>query len=166
MKKLILIGTCFLFLSACATDSKVTKEIMYVDKPIPFYIVPAPPKVTRPVWAKDSLDIDKNSLRQNPGLVSRAIKLTMEQKDEYILLLEEIINKYNEMSIESKNKLRELSNENGPLSSSGEDKDIENSVVDSNSKHLREIILTEELFNNIEYKIEQIEKMELNEKVE
>lgn len=165
--KNILILIVALIINGCATSTKTPmKEIVYVDKPIPFYIVPEPPQIKRPEYAMDNIKADKITLRNNPGLVSRAIILTMKQKDEYIILLEDIINKYRELSVESKTKLRELSNENTPLSASENNSDISGSVIDANSEHLRVIILTEDFFKDVENKINEIGKETENVEIE
>lgn len=153
MKKILL--PIIILLSACST----TKEIQYVDKPIPFYIVPAPPEIQKPQYPQYS----KEELRSNPGLAVRVTVVTKQIDDEYINLLEEIINKYKELSEKSKQNLKDLDTVSEGMFGSSQVR-IEQETESHNNDHLKDIILTEDFFNKIKEKSK--ENNEKYEKVE
>ena len=143
------------------------KEIVYVDKPIPFYIVPKPPKVDKPdlLYKQYTTVEKKNELKANPGKAARVARLSLSQYESYVLILESIINKYDELADKSKKKLDDLSNvvTNGPMASASPDARQESTqdYFTGNHQHLKDLILTEDYFDQlIEQSRENIENEE------
>lgn len=100
---------CFA-LMAC-NPKKIVKEVQYVDKPIPVYIVPEPAKVTRPKLHVDMLsNVDKN----DPGRYAQALSASVIQLKGYIKELETVYNKYIELYEEGKQKLSTVLPEPAP----------------------------------------------------
>jgi len=154
MKKVITLLVASIFLVACQTTPE--KEIVYVDKPIPFYIVPKPPKVDKPdfLYRQYSSPEKKQELKTNPGKAVRVARLSLQQYEGYVLILESIINKYDELADKSKKKLDDLSSVvvNGPLAASAiEDKpETTEEHFTVNHQHLKDMILTEDYFDQLE----------------
>lgn len=164
MKKIISILVTSIFLVACQTTPE--KEIVYVDKPIPVYIVPKPPKVEKPdlLYKQYSTPEKKQELKNNPGKAARVARLSLAQYEGYVSILESIINKYDELADKSKKKLDDLSNVviDGPLAASApEEPEATEDYLTVNHEHLKDIILTEDYFGNLEKKSkENIENAE------
>lgn len=158
MKKIISILAASIFLVACQTTPE--KEIVFVDKPIPFYIIPKPPKVEKPnfLYKQYSTPEMKQELKGNPGKAVRVARLSLAQYEGYVSILESIINKYDELADKSKKKLDDLSNVtiDGPLAASA-DKEPEKTedYLTVNHEHLKDIILTEDYFNQLEKQSEE-----------
>lgn len=158
MKKLLLIGM-LLFLSACAID-KPRETTVYVDKPVPFYIVPYPSNITRPDFEINKIDKDN----YKPGEVSKAFRITMKQYEQYVALLEEVIDKYRQLAEKSKDKLKDLQDATSAEKQSVPNPTISNrnsdSFIESNLQHMLELYSTEQEFKQIESK-SQKEKVEI-----
>lgn len=154
MNKLLLIVTLSMFLVACQTTTE--KEIVYVDKPIPFYIVPKPPEVQKPDFLYKQYDTPekKQELKAIPGKAARVARLSLAQYEGYVVILESIINKYDELADKSKKKLDDLSNavENMPLAAPLPDENVDTTedYFIGNHEHLKDLILTEDEFDKIE----------------
>lgn len=153
MKKLILVSAVILTLSACKT-TEPQRETIYVDKPIPFYVVPAPPEIVKPnfLYKQYTSEEKKAELKQSPGLAARVTRLSLEQYEKYTLVLELVINKYQELSIKSKKKLEELGNitssELGPQGLGSES--VTDGFISQNYEHLSDMLITDKYFDELE----------------
>jgi len=154
MKKIISVLVVSIFLAACQTTPE--KEIVYVDKPIPFYIVPKPPKVEKPefLYKQYSTPELKKELKTNPGKAARIARLSLEQYEGYVIILESIINKYDELADKSKKKLEDLSDtvDDLPLATSAPVEGVESTedYFIGNQQHLKDIIITEDYFDQLQ----------------
>jgi hypothetical protein len=167
MKKILILLTISIFLSACKTTPD--RETVYVDKPIPFYIVPKPPKVERPqfLYTQYSTPEKKKELKDNPGKAVRIATLSLKQYEEYIVILESVINKYDELADKSKNKLDQLNRNlnDMPLAIANTEQKSD-SIQDyfiGNQQHLADMILTQDYFDKLQQQSKENIK---NEKVE
>ena len=97
MKKILLTAVLVL-LTACGPSNNVK----YQDVATPVYIVPAPPVVTRPALVTDTLT---PAQRAQPGVVLQAEQASWAQVMGYIEQLETIVQKYGQLSVESKKNL-------------------------------------------------------------
>lgn len=94
MNKLILITLCALALTSCKTNIKTE----YVDKPIPIYLTPKPSKITKPIYAIDTLSLED---KKDPAKLSKAIATTAAQKNVYIEQLEKVYTTYDKLGDDS-----------------------------------------------------------------
>ena len=93
MVKYLSICLLALMLVSCATQPTKT---VYVDKNIPVYIVPAPPKVEKPILIINSLtDAQKNNI----GELTKAYAISLKQTMQYACKLKNIVDKYTELSL-------------------------------------------------------------------
>lgn len=147
MKKCILILTTIL-IAACQTNPP-KETIVYVDKPVPFYIVPYPSDIQRPDFEIDKVDTNNYT----PGEIAKAYRITIQQYKQYTNLLVEVIDKYKELAEKSKDKLKDLQeNVDGRQSAVNPMTQDTNSFVDSNLQHMLELYSTEEEFKQLEIK--------------
>lgn len=144
MKKLIL-ALGVLMLSACAT-TEPKQTVIYVDKPVPFYIVPYPSDIAKPDF--EIYKIDKNNYTE--GQISKAYRVTVRQYKEYTDLLVKVIDKYKELAIKSKEKLLALQETVDERQSVGNPMIPNTTFVDSNLEHLLDLYATEKQFKEIE----------------
>ncbi len=79
-------------LSACANKEVKTE---YVEKPVPYIVVPTPPTLVRPSLATADLTEEEKKV---DGEVAKAYVITVEQLLNYSTILEKIIAKYDQMS--------------------------------------------------------------------
>lgn len=160
---LLALAMTFILTGCAATETKT--DVRFVDRPVPIYIVPAPPTIQKPDYETDKLSEDiKRDYKNNTGAIIRAFKITMVQKDQYIATLEEVIEKYRLLSIESKNKLKQLKDvsENAEpqgLFSAPAPSDI--NAKDINSEFLQDLLLNQNEFLEIEYKYNNRRRPEL-----
>jgi anion-transporting ArsA/GET3 family ATPase len=154
MKKLIL-ALGILMISACAT-TEPKETIIYVDKPVPFYIVPYPSDIAKPDFEIDK--IDKNNYA--PGQIAKAYRITIQQYKQYTNLLVEVIDKYRELAEKSKQKLTDLETSVDGMQSAGNPMVPKESFVESNLQHMLELYSTEEEFKELEKK-SQTQKVDI-----
>lgn len=145
MKRIVLI-LAIILIAACQT-SPPKETVIYVDKPIPFYIVPYPSDIEQPDFEIDK--VDKNNY--TPGQIAKAYRITIQQYKQYTSLLVEVINKYRELAEKSKDKLKDFQeNVDGRQSAVNPMVQDDKSFVDSNLQHILDIYSAEEEFKKLE----------------
>lgn len=100
--KLILAVSVALLLSSCAAD-KVIVKTEYVEKKVPIAVVPTPPQTNKPVSDVSTLTPEQ---RKDIGILSKALVATVKGQEDYIRILELIINRYKELADETGNQLK------------------------------------------------------------
>ena len=100
MKKNITLIMLVVLLSGCGIFKTKPPIVIteYKDKYVPVYIIPAPPKTERPSSALTALTEEQ---KKSLGEVVKAYVIEVNQQDAYIVLLEEVLKKYQELSQKS-----------------------------------------------------------------
>jgi hypothetical protein len=99
MVKKLLILCVSLILVGCQTTP--TPNTVYKDVKIPSYIVPKPPKIERPQLAIETITPEQ---QKEQGELVKAYTLTIKQLEQYVVGLEKIITRYDEVSGEHDTK--------------------------------------------------------------
>lgn len=97
-------------LGGCKSMERIFKpdtiiKTEYVEKLVPVYIIPAPPKVERPTLATSLLTPEQ---KLSLGELVKAYVVETEQLSAYASLLEDVIKKYEELSKRTDNKQWEI----------------------------------------------------------
>lgn len=154
MKRFIL-ALAIILTAGCQTNPP-KETIVYVDKPVPFYIVPYPSDIQKPDFEIDKVDKENYT----PGQIAKAYRVTIQQYKQYTNLLVEVIDKYRELAEKSKDKLKDLQETvDDRQSAVNPMTPTTNSFVESNLQHMLELYSAEEEFKQLEIK-SQTEKVE------
>lgn len=110
----------------------VTKEVKteFVDKPVPYIVVPPPPTLVRPPLATLELTEDEKKI---DGEIAKAYVITVEQLLNYTAILEKIVARYDQLAKMTTQQREEIN------------KRVEQLVRESNNSKTYFEVLDEEL---------------------
>jgi hypothetical protein len=130
MERLIIYIILCIFLIGCSNKEIRTE---FVDKPVPYIVVPPPPTLVRPSLATLELTEDEKKI---DGEIAKAYVITVEQLLNYVSILEKIVARYEQLSKMSVDQRAAIN------------KRVEQLVKDTNNSKTYFEILDQELSRN------------------